>query len=160
MHGDKVKSRRIGDFIEVENVTKHLLNNCVVSLRNIFSRSLIFEKINLGPGEKKKFQILSPTTFVGQWENEVLPLRVYNNHEIIHSKNFNDKTRCFVVISNKSFEKIAEQLIVGLTKFSNADILHYTIGYKSSLDYRYLQNNPIDGWEIDRYSNEIYLNKI
>ena len=144
MHGDKVKSRRIGDFIEVENVTKHLLNNCVVSLRNIFSRSLIFEKINLGPGEKKKFQILSPTTFVGQWENEVLPLRVYNNHEIIHSKNFNDKTRCFVVISNKSFEKIAEQLIVGLTKFSNADILHYTIGYKSSLDYRYLQNIEFD----------------
>jgi autotransporter strand-loop-strand O-heptosyltransferase len=144
MHGDKVKSRLIGGFIEVENITGQLLNNCVVSLRNIFSGNLIFEKTTLRPGEIKKFPIIGPSTFRSQWEDEALNLRVYSNHSLVHKKMFKDKTKCFVVISNDKFEKIAEQLIIGLTRYSNIDILHYTIGYKSSLNYRYLQNIEFD----------------
>jgi hypothetical protein len=31
---------------------------------------------------------------------------------------------------------------------------------RTKIYYRYLQNNPIDGWKLDRYGNEIYLDKI
>lgn len=34
------------------------------------------------------------------------------------------------------------------------------ISKRTKIYYRYLQNNPIEGWELDRYGNEIYLDKI
>jgi hypothetical protein len=34
------------------------------------------------------------------------------------------------------------------------------ITQRTKVYYRYLQNNPIEGWELDRYGNEIYLDKI
>ena len=45
---------------------------------------------------------------------------------------------------------------IGLSKDRERDY----VSSRTKVYYRYLQNNPIDGWEIDRYSNEIYLNKI
>jgi len=36
----------------------------------------------------------------------------------------------------------------------------YPLHQRTKVYYRYLQNNPIDGWELDRYGNEIYLDKI
>ena len=50
----------------------------------------------------------------------------------------------------------SEITIKGLGKENETD----EITQRTKVYYRYLQNNPIDGWEIDRYSNEIYLNKI
>jgi hypothetical protein len=46
--------------------------------------------------------------------------------------------------------------IKGLGKGTEKDPLHQ----RTKIYYRYLQNNPIDGWELDRYGNEIYLDKI
>jgi hypothetical protein len=46
--------------------------------------------------------------------------------------------------------------IKGLGKGTEKDPLHQ----RTKVYYRYLQNNPIDGWELDRYGNEIYLDKI
>ena len=34
------------------------------------------------------------------------------------------------------------------------------IHQRTKVYYRYLKNNPIEGWELDRYGNEIYLDKI
>ena len=34
------------------------------------------------------------------------------------------------------------------------------IAKRTKIYYRYLKNNPIEGWELDRYGNEIYLDKI
>jgi len=140
MHIDKVKSKKIGNSIEVENITDQLLENCVVTVRNMFSGSLVFEKTDLKPGEKKTFEMIGPNTFRDQWSDGQKIVKVYSNHKLVHSKVFDDKTKCYVVISNDKFEKIAEQLIIGLSRYSNVDILHYTVGYKSSLDYRYLHN--------------------
>ena len=50
----------------------------------------------------------------------------------------------------------SEITIKGLGKENESD----EITQRTKIYYRYLQNNPIDGWELDRYSNEIYLNKI
>ena len=46
--------------------------------------------------------------------------------------------------------------IKGLGKGSESD----AITQRTKVYYRYLQNNPIEGWELDRYGNEIYLDKI
>ena len=46
--------------------------------------------------------------------------------------------------------------IKGLGKGTEKDPLHQ----RTKVYYRYLQNNPIDGWKLDRYGNEIYLDKI
>jgi hypothetical protein len=46
--------------------------------------------------------------------------------------------------------------IKGLGKGTEKDPIHQ----RTKVYYRYLQNNPIDGWELDRYGNEIYLDKI
>ena len=47
-------------------------------------------------------------------------------------------------------------IIKGLGKESETD----AITQRAKIYYRYLQNNPIEGWKLDRYENEIYLDKI
>lgn len=46
--------------------------------------------------------------------------------------------------------------IVGLGKNTEKD----AITQRTKLYWRYLSNNPIQGWELDKYGNEIYLYKI
>ena len=50
----------------------------------------------------------------------------------------------------------SEVTIKGLGKGTESD----AITQRTKIYYRYLQNNPIEGWELDRYGNEIYLDKI
>jgi hypothetical protein len=50
----------------------------------------------------------------------------------------------------------SEITIKGLGKGNESD----AITQRTKVYYRYLQNNPIEGWELDRYGNEIYLDKI
>ena len=46
--------------------------------------------------------------------------------------------------------------IVGLGKKTEKE----AITQRTKLYWRYLSNNPIQGWELDKYGNEIYLYKI
>ena len=46
--------------------------------------------------------------------------------------------------------------IKGLGKGTEKEPIHQ----RTKVYYRYLQKNPIEGWELDRYGNEIYLDKI
>lgn len=46
--------------------------------------------------------------------------------------------------------------IVGLGKTTEKE----AITQRTKLYWRYLNNNPMSGWELDRYGNEIYLYKI
>ena len=46
--------------------------------------------------------------------------------------------------------------IVGLGKTTEKE----AITQRTKLYWRYLTNNPMDGWELDKYGNEIYLDKI
>lgn len=67
-------------------------------------------------------------------------VKIFSNHELCYEKTFNDKTKCFVLLSNKKFELLTEQLIIGLNRYSNVDILHYTVDYKSDIEYDNLTN--------------------
>jgi adenylate kinase family enzyme len=47
-----------------------------------------------------------------------------------------------------------------LAKKINKDNGEKYLIIRTKLYWRYLNNNPIPGWELDRYGNEIYLYKI
>ena len=46
--------------------------------------------------------------------------------------------------------------IVGLGKTTEKE----SVTQRTKLYWRYLNNNPMSGWELDRYGNEIYLYKV
>jgi len=139
MLGDKFKVKKIENSFEITNITGDLLENCLVYVNNIFSKDIIRHVVDFLPDESKTFQI-PEFNFSAETINEVMAVKVFHNYKLSYEKTFNDKTKCFVLLSNKSFEKLTEQLIIGLTRYSNVDILHYTIDYKSELEYDNLTN--------------------
>ena len=140
MLGDKVKVIVDGHVVTVENLCDYELTNCFIDIKNIFYLSLLNFKLNLKPYEKIPFNIFEYYDFLEFYNGQKIYVKIFSNHELIFQKEFNDKTKCFVLISNKNYEKITEQIIIGLRRYSNVDILHYTINYKSNLEYDYLQN--------------------
>ena len=54
------------------------------------------------------------------------------------------------------FRPVEGKTIKGLGKENEKE----SLSQRTKIYYRYLQNNPIDGWELDKYGNEIYLDKI
>ncbi len=139
MLGDKVHVEINGNEVKIINVTQHDLHKCYVIIKNIFYNILLDKEFNLPNGGEIILK-LNNYAFRDNWESESLFVDVYEKNKTCFSKVFFDKTKCFVLLSNKSFEKLTEQLIIGLKRYSNFDILHYTINYKSNLEYSYLQN--------------------
>jgi autotransporter strand-loop-strand O-heptosyltransferase len=152
MHTDKFKANIKNDYIEIENISDRLIDNCLVNIRNIFSTDIIHEITTFAPGEIKTFKYTGKN-FTDQYSNEKICVRVYTNSRLIYKKDFNDKTKCYVVFSNKQYEELVEQLIIGLDRYSNVDILHYTIDYKSRLAYQHLTNIEftINGDSTDKH---------
>ena len=84
----------------------------------------------------------------GEWSFELVQTNIFSLLKTIFSGILPD----FISKNDWCFEIT----IKGLGKENESD----EITQRTKVYYRYLKNNPIDGWEIDRYSNEIYLNKI
>lgn len=139
MLGNKFTSRIEGNSLSVKNITNEMIPDCLVHVRNIFSNSVIFETTDFGPKETKTFYFINDA-FMNNWLDQKFYLSIYSKNILIYNKNINDKTKCYLIYSNKNFENLAEQLIVGLNRYSSVDILHYTINYSSSLDYPNLKN--------------------
>lgn len=139
MHGDKIQIKIVDNTLFIQNKTNKKLDNVFIEVKNIFHCPIFYRVCSIFPNEMVEFQ-LGTYAFRECWDNEKLYVRVYHNHILIVDKHVNDKTKCFVLLSNKNFEKLTEQIIVGLSRYSNVDILHYTINYKSDLEYDYLTN--------------------
>jgi autotransporter strand-loop-strand O-heptosyltransferase len=123
----------------IENISGYPLENCMLNITNTLYGSINFSKFDLQIDEIKSFSI-SSDNFYEEWKNEKFHVRLYSNHKKIMDRHYNDKSKCFVLLSNEKFEKLAEQLIIGLDRYTDIDILHYTIGYKSELSYSNLKN--------------------
>lgn len=143
MHKDKFIAKISEGSIQIENITDESIENCIIRIKNVFSVELLIEKYHFSPREKKIFYF-SNHHFFEAWKDKSLHLLVYSNNKIVLEKKFNDYSKCFVVISNEKFEPLIEELIKGIDRYSNCDILHYTIGYKSKLNYPYLKNIEFD----------------
>jgi autotransporter strand-loop-strand O-heptosyltransferase len=139
MLGDKVLVKIHNEVVTIKNISNNNIENGFLSVKNIFYLPLIGVRFTLKVGEEISYNY-TPFNFKDGWEDSTIYVTVYDNHNLIYSKDFFDKTKCYVLISNKPFEKLVEQLIVGLDRYSNVDILHYTINYKSELEYPNLKN--------------------
>jgi autotransporter strand-loop-strand O-heptosyltransferase len=135
----KVKIEFNNSQFIVKNISNRELNNCMINVNNILYGQVLYEKFDLLIGETKSFPIMTDN-FHEQWKDEQFHVRLYSNHKKIVDKYYNDKSKCFVCISNDKFEGLVEQLIIGLDRYTDIDILHYTIGYKSNLNYTNLKN--------------------
>ena len=82
------------------------------------------------------------------WTFNVVQTNIFNLLKTIFSKIIPD-----FVSKNDWCQMIT---IKGLGKGTEKEPIHQ----RTKVYYRYLQNNPIAGWELDRYGNEIYLDKI
>ncbi len=127
------------DVVEVTNMTDIRLENCLLDIKNILYGTICYQTFDLSPNETITFQ-LSKDNFYEEWKDEKFNVKFYSNHKLIIEKSYNDKSKCFVILTNDKFEKLAEQLIIGLVKYTDIDILHYNIGYKSTLNYPNLKN--------------------
>lgn len=127
------------DSIKITNITDVKIENCLLDVKNILYGTICYQTFDLAPTEEKTFQI-SRDNFYTEWKDEKINVKLYSNHKLILDKIFNDKSKCFVILTNDKFEKLAEQLIIGLNRYTDIDILHYTIGYKSTLNYNNLTN--------------------
>lgn len=83
----------------------------------------------------------------GIYTYDVINGNIYRILETIFGKILSD----FI---NKT-EDCKSILIQGMAKRSEKN----NITQRTNIYYRYLKNNPIDGWKLDRYQNEIYLDK-
>lgn len=135
----KVKITINDTQVSIENISKYELNNCLFNITNVLYGNVIYEKFDLRIGETKVFY-MAIDNFYEQWKNEKLHVRLYSNHKKVVDRYYNDKTKCFVILTNDKFENLAEQLIIGLDRYTDIDILHYTIGYQSNLNYTNLKN--------------------
>jgi hypothetical protein len=82
------------------------------------------------------------------WTFELVPTNIFSLLKTIFNGIISD------FISKNDW--CSEITIKGLGKGNESD----AITQRTKVYYRYLQNNPIEGWELDRYGNEIYLDKI
>jgi autotransporter strand-loop-strand O-heptosyltransferase len=133
----------IEDSIRIENLTDNYYENCLITLTDIFYLNVVNHVEDFKPNEVKilGFQINS---FYGETKNEVFDLKIYSNHSLIYKKKINDKSKCYVLFSNEKFQPLVEQLIIGLDRYSEEKIYHYSINYDSNLDYYNLTNKRLD----------------
>lgn len=83
-----------------------------------------------------------------EWSFKVVQTNIFSLLKTIFSKIIPD-----FISKNDWCQMIT---IKGLGKGTEKEPIHQ----RTKVYYRYLQNNPIEGWELDRYGNEIYLDKI
>ena len=137
------------NHVDISNISDNLYENCLVNLKNIFFDDLIFSEVSFNPNETKTFNFIN-RDFRESWLDKEYFVKIYSNSRIVFEKVLNDKSKCFVLISNENYEGITNKLIEGLVKYSDVEILHYTINYDTTIDNFNIKNIRID---IDRDSN-------
>lgn len=93
-------------------------------------------------------EILYRVKVDNSWSFEVVPTNIYKVMKTIFTDILND-----FISKNDWCQMIT---IKGLGK----DVESESITKRTKIYYRYLQRNPIKGWQLDKYGNEIYLDKI
>ena len=131
------------DSIKIENLTNNYYENCLITLTDIFYLNLVNHVEDFKPGDIKTLNF-SIHSFYENVKNEVYDLKIYSNHKLIFNKKIGDKSKCYVVFSNEKFQPLVEQLIIGLDRYSDEKIYHYSINYDSNLEYYNLTNKRMD----------------
>ena len=95
----KVRVEIEDNQVTLENISNYQLDNCLLNVTNVLYGLVIYEKFDLQVGETKTFYMLSDN-FYEQWIGEKFQVRLYSNHKKIVDRYYNDKTKCFVILTN------------------------------------------------------------
>ena len=143
MLGDKIYVQVKGYVAIVTNITNEKIYDCFITVKNNLGHNIFEERFDLLPYEEKKCHFNMDFVFKG-WDSNRIKIKIFSKHKKIYDAYHWERNKCFVTYSNKEYEGIAEQLFVGLNRYSNVDILHFTIDYDSSLVYDNLTNVRLD----------------
>ena len=144
MHTDRFQTDLIDNkSLQIKNLTASKITSIRVVLSNNQWSQLVDCFIELGPFATQSLP-LGNYHFESWWREDKYELLIYVNESLEYKKTFNDKSKCWLTFSNKAFEPLLEQLIIGLSRWTRTPILHYTIGYESQLDYPELINIPYE----------------
>ena len=139
MHGSNFKIQLLENSIIIENISNQKLEKCFIQMHDIFYMDFINMPCDFEVGEIKEINF-SYHNFYNYTIGNKKYLKIYSNHKLIYKNDFDDMSKCFIVFSNQKFEKLIEQLIIGLDKYTDEKIYHYSINYDSKLDYKNLIN--------------------
>ena len=137
-----------GEFLEIKNNSDKFFENCLINLKNSFFDDLVFEKTNIMPNKEgvdnKKSLFILNKDFRSAWSDKEYFLKIYSNDRLVFDKVINDKSKCFVLVSNQKYEELTIKLIEQLVELTDIDILHYTIGYETRYKNVQINNIKID----------------
>lgn len=119
--------------------------NSIYKLKDEFGNNFIVE-ISRHP--QNEVELIYLVENDGKWSFKEVKTNIWRLTETIIGKILND-----FLSKNEWVESVK---IVGVGKKMEKD----AITQRTKLYWRYLNNNPIPGWNIDKYGNEIYLYKI
>jgi len=105
-------------------------------------------KVEISRRPENEIELIYLVKDGNNWTYKEVKTNIWRLTETIIGKILND-----FLSKNEWVETVK---IVGLGKNTEKD----PITQRTKLYWRYLNNNPIQGWELDRYGNEIYLYKI
>ena len=105
-------------------------------------------RVEIGRRPEGEAEILYCVKDNNEWTFKIVPTNIYKILKTIFGEIIPD-----FISKNDWCQMIT---IKGLGKGTEKE----PITKRTKIYYRYLQNNPIQGWKLDRYGNEIYLDKI
>lgn len=130
-------------LLHITNLSNRYIKTKIV-LFGVSYQCLFDTEVEFQPFEERVLgMVLSPFHEVDL--SHKMTLRVYESGKKIvddYVSVFTEKA--YILISNHKYEGITSKLLDGLEKYSNIPILHYTINYDSTLDYRNLTNIRFD----------------
>ena len=105
-------------------------------------------KVEISRRPENEVELIYLVKDVDNWTYKEVKTNIWRLTETIIGKILND------FLSNNEWVETVK--IVGLGKNTEKEALTQ----RTKLYWRFLNKNPITGWELDRYGNEIYLYKI
>jgi autotransporter strand-loop-strand O-heptosyltransferase len=122
--------------IKISNNSEFLLENCEIFYSNQFGVDKKISRINLQRDE-------TTTISVGEDVNCVFTIKIFSNHKNIYEKEFNNA--CLLISSHQNEDDITNDCINSIRKFTNLDIIKFTINYTtSSPDYKNVTLKSLD----------------
>jgi autotransporter strand-loop-strand O-heptosyltransferase len=111
--------------IIINNPNDWIIENCKIQYSNEWGEEDIIDNINLSPNSSTSFHIEKNL-------NCVFELKIITNEKLIFEKKFNHI--CVLVCSTLEQDQITKECISSIRKFSNIDIIKFTINYTSKSD--------------------------
>ena len=120
----------------IKNKTEHDWIDLRISLTEGYGEEIFIELCEIKANQEKEFNFNNSCNFLNY--DHGIDLRISNNYQIIYKYKLNpQRKKAFIIYSNKNFEPISEQLLVGLTRYTEHQIVYYTVDFDSELHLKF-----------------------